>query len=137
MAPDVNGALGFGVFLLAGQLAALAHLLCGPRHRAISPIGSSLMLFALATTGSLVVGRSPMGVQQALASRYDTITRLGIVGLYLFCLECARARRPGSVAAVGAVIALIGVGTVSTLRAGFRAGAAFAAGRREMADILG
>ena len=136
MATDVNGALGFGVFLLAGQLAALAHLLCGPRHRAISPIGSSLMLFALATTGSLVVGRSPMGVEQALASRYATITGLGIVGLYLFCLECARARRPGSVAAVGAVIALIGVGTVATLRAGFREGAAFAAVRREMAYIL-
>ena len=94
------------------------------------------MLFALATTGSLVVGRSPMGVEQALASRYATITGLGIVGLYLFCLECARARRPGSVAAVGAVIALIGVGTVATLRAGFREGAAFAAARREMAYIL-
>jgi hypothetical protein len=136
MATDVNGAFGFGALLLAGQLVALAHLLWGARQREISPIGTSLMLFALATTGSLVVGRSPMGIEQALSSRYATITGLGVVGLYLFCLECARARRPGSVAAVGAVVALIGVGAVSTLRTGFREGRVLASARRELAYIL-
>jgi len=47
----------------------------------------SLMLFTIFSVALLVLGRSGLGLWQALSSRYITITMLGLVGLYLAILS--------------------------------------------------
>ena len=46
----------------------------------------SFILFSLFSSLSLMIGRSGFGIEQALSSRYVTLTSLGIIGTYLiFC----------------------------------------------------
>ena len=54
----------------------------------------ALMLFSLGTALMTTIGRSGLGVAQALSSRYVTFTILGIIGLYFLCVSLYRHKGP-------------------------------------------
>ena len=62
-----------------------------------------LIVFSLGTSAMMMVGRASFGPGQSLASRYATLTVLGLVGLYWLAIE------ERSVAAVTALVAVVAV----------------------------
>jgi len=51
-------------------------------------LGIALLAFAFAYYLMLLVGRSGLGVEQGISSRYTTVTVIGITGLYIVLLSC-------------------------------------------------
>jgi hypothetical protein len=115
-----------GLCLIAVLLAALAL----SRWRALDPsrarFGLALGLFAAFTCALTTIGRlgyasGPDDVTAAIASRYTTLTVLGVVGAYRCALSC---RGPLVRAALaGGILSLVLVGTYLALDTQFRSGA--------------
>jgi len=96
----------------------------------------ALVLFAVLSAGSLVLGRSGFGLEQALSSRYTTFTILGIIGLYCKLLIHATYRRVPAMLVYGALGALIIQGILLSIYTGVGNGKITRANRRMAAYVL-
>ena len=130
LAIDPWSAVGMGAALLGLYFAASYLFLRGPRRPTLAP---GLLVFSLATSATLAVGRSGFGIEQALASRYTTFTLLGVVALYLLLLNLEGRLRD---ALLGACLALCAAGGFVAWRGGTLAGNVARRARAEQAQIL-
>lgn len=86
LAPQNSIAIGIGFFLVTILLIELSILI---RYNSIEENAKwlSFVLFSLISTFTIAVGRAGLGLEQALTSRYVTITFLGIIGIYLLGID--------------------------------------------------
>ncbi|MDD3926894.1 MAG: hypothetical protein PHT33_09575 [bacterium] len=84
--------LPVGAVLLIGYLFLIPYYM---KHYSTSRarIALPLILFSLISSLVMAVGRSGFGPEQALASRYVTITYLGIAGLYMAAFSFVREKK--------------------------------------------
>lgn len=81
-------AIGIGIFLSClGILIVYLLIKNGLEKNNPICIYFSLIVFAFSSAALLVYGRLNFGVEQALASRYTTITSVGVIGIYLLILS--------------------------------------------------
>lgn len=111
---EKGGAFSVGIVLLL-LLAAVAVLLVKYQALRENAVWACLILFSLATSAACVVGRSGLGVEQALTSRYTTLTVFSVIGLYIIVLNFLKKykdRPEGMYFAMlfGAVLCLVVVG---------------------------
>jgi len=95
----------------------------------------SLLVFAVVDSILLMIGRAGFGIPGAMASRYVIFTVLGLVGIYLLLLRAAPRSQTGMLA-LGAMLGLIGAGTLTSMREDRMNGAVIAGERQERARIL-
>src|SRR4051812_27707939 len=89
LATSFPAAIAYGAVLLLA-LVAIAALVW---HRLVRVSGSMaipLVLFSVASSAVIMLGRAGFGRDQALSSRYATFSALGVVGLYLAALQAHR-----------------------------------------------
>jgi hypothetical protein len=113
LAGDLGGAVAAG--LLLSTVALLAARLWYRRPDLVRPsMAASLIVFSVGASAMMMIGRVGFGPSQALASRYTTITVLGVAGLYLLIVQNlhAESRAPRIVAAILA-IAFVGQASVT------------------------
>jgi hypothetical protein len=114
LAVDEYTAAGIGILLLVLYIYVIIYKTAKKESSfsSSSLLLFSLILFALFSTLLLVVGRGGFGIGQATASRYTTLTTLGIVGVYLSILQignyCEKLRQ----ILLGLTISLIALGIV-------------------------
>jgi hypothetical protein len=99
-------AVGAGAALLLLYLAALVLVVKG---RCQSSVGPTLILFALASSWLLSVGRSGFGFEQALESRYATLSGLGIAGCWLVFADAREWRLAPALLVLMAVGTFLGI----------------------------
>ena len=130
-------ALGVGL-LLAACYAAAGILLLRARLRdqLLSAMPVSLMLFSLLYLGQLVIGRSGLGPEKALESKYSTVTTLGLIGLYLLVTSGVARRTNLRTVTSGVLLGVVVVGLVTTGQNGLDEGIDNANVRRKNAYYL-
>ena len=85
-------AIGVGVLLLFLYLYMGVYAVKRrPGHQSFMAL--SLILFALSSAVLLALGRSGLGVEHVLASKYTAFTTLGVVGLYLLVVSFEAAHK--------------------------------------------
>ncbi len=123
---DILLAMAIGLLLVA--IFALVVIAVPLRLADLSRLrfGLALGLFAACTCAMVTVGRvgfdqGPGGIGLALTSRYTTFTLLGVCGAY----GCVLALRPPALRAglIGALLALVVIGTILSLSTELRSGA--------------
>ncbi|MHB8876809.1 MAG: hypothetical protein ACYC8T_24195 [Myxococcaceae bacterium] len=136
VATEVNvpgaAAVGLGLVLLLGVLVfAVAR---GWVDAEKASFAAPLVAFAWATAGMLTVGRSGFDVGLGAASRYTTLTLLGIIGVYrgFLALRPGRLRR----SALAAIVAMVLVGSFTSLNTAFSLGATVRGQRKQMQAAL-
>ena len=103
------------------------------------PLGSfwdALVLFGVLSAAMLMIGRASGGVWQALASRYATLTGLGIIGLYVRLLVLSAQRQSIDICLYGALLALIAQGVLVSGKYGVDRGRAVQENREKAVYIL-
>jgi hypothetical protein len=121
------------VFLIIATAVLWAYFRGEPSERSPT-IGPFLLIFALATSFLLTIGRSGFGPGQALASRYVTLTVLGPVGAWLMATERRHSVRGAALCT--SLLTLICVGTIVTTRAALREGPVVREARRNLQYLL-
>jgi hypothetical protein len=83
---DLSGASAAGLLLLGTAVLAGYWWY---RHRGLMrpSVAASLIVFSVGASAMLTVGRAGFGPGQALASRYTTVTGLGVAGVYLLLVQ--------------------------------------------------
>jgi hypothetical protein len=131
-------ALIVGCGLLLGGVVLVSQLAARPGALARARFGLGLVTFAGVVAVLITVGRlglDPHGwLGPAMASRYATLTVLGVYGLYRSALE-VEARLPRQLLSGGLVL-LIAASSVAELGTEFRAGAREARRRRELRAVM-
>jgi hypothetical protein len=88
-----------------------------------SIFGLSLIAYSLAASIATTVGRSFVGLPQALASRYTPIATIGVIGLYIVALTVSKSMRSKSSSfGAYAMLALLFLGLISGYAGGWQAG---------------
>lgn len=82
----------------------------------------SLVLFSILSAILLTLGRSGFGVEQALSSRYITITMLGVIGIYFFALNITSINFKFKNIIFGMLLSLIIIGIISSYLWGIKEG---------------
>lgn len=83
----------------------------------------SLIFFVAMSALAATLGRSDLGVSQALSSRYTPITILGIIGLYSFAISASRYYKGmGRSFCVHALLTLVLLGLIVSAGAGWQIG---------------
>lgn len=138
LAVEPWAAQAIGVLLVPVYVGVLVAALVRPKimtRTTTAPLG--MAAFALASFALVVAGRAGLGPEQALASRYTTISGLGVVSLYLFAVAFAVARcRPparGASHLAAFLLALIGLGLVTSYTWGEKEGVRWRTEREAMA----
>jgi hypothetical protein len=127
----LSTAMGFCVIATLVAVAVLSRSSLVDRARV--RFGLALGLFSACTCAMTTVGRlgfasGPEDVGAAIASRYTTLTVLGVVGAYLCALSIRRPTLRSALA--GGMLSLVLVGTFLALDTQFRAGATTRKDRR-------
>jgi hypothetical protein len=94
LAFEKGNALGMGIILLAGLAIVACLIMKGSAVQDNAP-WICLILFALATSAACVIGRSGLGIEQALTSRYTTFTVLGVIGAYAIIFNLWSRKKDG------------------------------------------
>jgi hypothetical protein len=132
LAVRLRPALWAGGFVVALS-AAVAVLVLRGRLFWRSPLPPMLLLFALASSALITLGRAGMGPEQALSSRYSTFAGLGLVGLYLLLLEApSRLARP----LTAVLLALVAAAQPGIDKSAFQEARALAAARQQARTAL-
>jgi hypothetical protein len=107
-------AIGIGILLLSPYIYVIFHIFTKRGTTSISRMSLpvSLILFTLLSVVLLTLGRSGFGVEQAMASRYTTLTVLGIIGIYLMVLQLKSRYEKVRPFLMGFMISLIALGIV-------------------------
>jgi hypothetical protein len=79
---EKSQALASGIFLSAAILFVL-YLAWKTRKLPANALWVTLLFFSVASSGACLFGRSALGIDQALSSRYVTLTSLAVIGLYV------------------------------------------------------
>ena len=123
---DVLLAIAMGLLLLGVTALVLVALWLGLAEPPRLRFGLALLLFAACTCAMVTVGRvgfneGAEGIGLALTSRYTTFTLLGVCGAY----SCVLALHPSPLRSglIGALLAVVVIGTVLSLATEFRSGA--------------
>ena len=113
LASDLGGAVAAGLLISAVALLAARWWFHHPGVVRLS-MAASLIVFSVGASVMMMIGRVGFGPAQALASRYTTITALGVAGTYLLLVQNldADAWVPRIVAAILAVT-FVGQATVT------------------------
>lgn len=82
----------------------------------------SLVLFSIFSAVLFTLGRSGFGVEQALSSRYTTITILGVIGIYFFALNITSINFKFKNIIFGMLLSSIIIGIISSYLSGIKAG---------------
>jgi len=82
-----------GIFIVLSTIAGIALTVKYDLVKENSP-WLSLLLFSFGTALMTTIGRSGLGIAQALSSRYVTFMIPGIIGLYLLCVSLYRFNGP-------------------------------------------
>jgi len=131
LAVEMEKAVAFGSFLGMCYLAGLVLLArSGLSGRLELSFPFALLLFGVLDMGLLVIGRSGMGVEQALESRYTVELSLALVGLHLLLvlggpsLRSGQALRPNRVRVLltGLVAGVTTVGLATVFQPGMAEG---------------
>ena len=100
----------------------------------------SFVLFSLLSSAALMVGRSGFGIEQALSSRYVTLTSLGIIGEYLIITnsytKCKNNKSQEKAILYGIILGIIVVGIVVGYAGGIKEGKNTFESRELMANNL-
>jgi hypothetical protein len=112
---DLYTAIGMGILLallyiwITG-LSVVRVFKCGPTN----PFLLSIEIFAFSSVALLLLGRSGWTTEQALVSRYTSITALGVIGLYLVLLLSNFQHEKVKTFILGGIIAIIILGIIGT-----------------------
>jgi hypothetical protein len=97
------GLFGFGLWSEIKQ---------GPPIARGTAVAAALVLFSLLSSAAVTLGRSGLGMESALVSRYKTFSIMGVIGLYIILVRrAARGNRPRS---RGALVSLVLFLTLAT-----------------------
>ena len=134
MATDLGGAIAAGLLLFAGAAVAAAWL----RKRGLLPqpsMAMSLIVFSAGVSAMTMIGRVGFGPAQALASRYTTMTSLGVAGFYLLLVQNLHldARAPWMLAGF---LGMAAIGQTSVSVAAIEEAKAAHQSRRDLASAL-
>lgn len=133
-----SSAIGMGAAV--GLFALAVCILSFRNRRPENNKWIALLIFSLGTSVFFTVGRVHFGFWAALASRYVTMTLLGIIGIYVAILNCyERAEdraRPKHALLYGAVLSVLFVGIVSGYAGGVARGREVQKERKEMRVTL-
>jgi len=134
VATDLGGAITAGTLLCAG---AVATAWWSPTRAAPlrSTMAASLIVFSASASAMMMVGRVGFGPSQALASRYTTITALGVVGLYLLIVQNMDAD-PRAPRMLAFLLGMLAIGQASVSVAAFEEAKASQQHRRQLARAL-
>lgn len=106
-------AQAMGLLLLPLYGSLLYVLLARPSGSIPStPVFAALATYALLSIALIMKARVALGVDQAMASRYTSITGLGIIALYLFAIS--RTARTWRMGLTAVLVILISAGTATT-----------------------
>lgn len=111
LAGDLGGAVAAGLLLSAAVLLAGGWWYRHP-DLARPSMAASLIVFSVGVSAMMMIGRVGFGPSQALASRYTTITTLGVAGLYLLLVQHLDAESRAS-RIIAAILAVAFVGQAS------------------------
>ena len=89
-----------------------------------SVVPFSLVLFSLLSAIIFMVGRAGFGVEQALSSRYTTVTTLGIIGTYIFILNLpySKTAQEQKNILLGLLVSMMAVGIIASYIHGIKSG---------------
>jgi hypothetical protein len=130
-------ALAFGLLLIpcyALILVSYARLSKG--SGSVSGVPLALVVFALLFIGQLVLGRSWLGPDKALDSKYVPVTLIGLIGLYLGLLDARLIRQDVRLPALGGLLALSVAGAIAAGQQGIDYGEDALQVRSRLAYVL-
>jgi hypothetical protein len=103
-------------------------------------VAAALVLFSLLSSAAVTLGRSGLGMESALVSRYKTFSILGVIGLYMILVRrAARGNRPRSRGALVSLVLFLALATAGVSQAtkqGLAMGRMLRSERIEMQKIL-
>jgi hypothetical protein len=127
-----------GIFIVFFTIAGIALTVKYDMVKENSP-WIALLLFSLGTAFMTTIGRSGLGIAQALSSRYVTFTIPGIIGLYLLYVSLYRnkaAVTPHSGLIIRAITCIILFGVLLGMIEGMALGMKIASDREKMTCTL-
>ena len=102
----------------------------------VSGVPLALVVFALLFIGQLVLGRSWLGPDKALDSKYVPVTLIGLIGIYLGLLDARLIPRSVRLPALGGLLALSVVGVIASGQQGIHYGEDALQVRSRLAYVL-
>lgn len=130
-------AFAFGLLLLpCFALALRSYWRARPGTGPVSGAPLALMIFVLLFLGQLIVGRSWLGADKALDSKYTPVTLLGLVGIYLTILSPRSLTNRLREAVLDGFLGLVSVGIVASALLGIDYGEDALRVRQRLAYVL-
>jgi hypothetical protein len=128
-------AQALGIVLVALQVIVVGLVVRRPSELGRLSVPLGLMLFSLGCVVMIALGRVGLGIQQAMESRYATITLPGLVGLYLVTALAIHRRRWPIVGSqgLGLLVGLLAFGILAAHIVGEADGARRSEARRMVA----
>lgn len=115
VAPTLASAVASGLILLVFTLFVLIRVVQF-RDKVLTTLAPqlSMILWSLSSAFLITVGRIGMGTEQAFASRYGSVTVVGIVGLYGVLVYVLQDFDPAAKTAAGVLLGVVAAGVMAT-----------------------